>query len=289
MITSLDTSAAKKNEVRGDFGTNFGIGDWVQDRTGIDDPGLALAHDMLFGKPPKVSTEEASTLTAEQDAALKRMLEAGQVAQGAIPAATIDESGLSMEGVEGLRNKVAAEGGAGALGTLAAGSDSDEMRRQLTELMAPLQEEAQEQMKTVGREFSGGAGGFFGSERQAQDQGIQEEFAQAQSKTMAELVGSGQDRALAAGGQLLQSETGLAGTAMEGQTAQLQSALQVALANGNNEQAAAIQDSLNKLKSQELYQDLLGVKGKENIVLNEAGTSGIAGGVLGGVLGGMMG
>ena len=255
----------------------------------IMDTGLASAHDMLFGESPKVSIEEASTLTTEQAAALKKMLEAGQVDQGAIQAATIDESGLSMEGVEGLRNKVAAEGGAGALGTLAAGSDSDEMRRQLTELMAPLQEEAQEQMKTVGREFSGGAGGFFGSERQAQDQGIQEEFAQAQSKTMAELVGSGQDRALAAGGQLLQSETGLAGTAMEGQTAQLQSALQVALANGNNEQAAAIQDSLNKLKSQELYQDLLGVKGKENIVLNEAGTSGIAGGLLGGVLGGLMG
>lgn len=69
------------------------------------------------------------------------------------------------------------------------------------------------------------------------------------------------------------------------QVANLNAQLEAAIASGNNELAAQVQNQLAQMQSQQLFQQLLGVQTKENIVLNQAGTQGQIGSTIGAGIG----
>ncbi len=209
-----------------------------------------LLDQALFGRPASTEVIEGSLLTPEQEEMMKRLIAQGPINQ---------EENLSLAGVEAMRNQIATGDATTALSSVAGRANDPEARKEYFETASqPLVDQAQENLKAVGREFSGGAGGFFGSERATQDENVQSAFADAQAQLMSNLIREDEDRALKAA-------TGL----QAGEQMQL---------------GAAQTTAQNELALQQLYQQLLGVQGKENIVLNQGGTDGNAAGIAGGVM-----
>jgi len=298
------------------------------------------------------NTATAGTATAPEDAS------AGKVNKATIGTPDslvkkVDESGLSLSAVDKLRSELASGKAAKLYGNVADRAADPEARKAYFESQTqPLVEQAQGALKTVGRQF--GEGGFFSSDRQAQDKNIQEAFAKAQGQVLSQLINQDEQRALDAAtglGTLQSTEAGLlsnqlgieAGLAtsqlqsdtstniaqgqldtqtnlanlssgtqlsladldantktelanlgvksdadlatlqaqVQTQVANLNARLQAAIASGNNELAAQTQNQLAQMQSQQLFQQLLGVQGKENIVLNQGGTQGQIGPAIG--------
>lgn len=244
----------------------------------IDDI-LSGAGEFALGKEGSVDTQTLATLTPEQQEALKRALTTGPVQTGAIEGQT-GEAGLALDDVAALRAEIASGQAGQTFGAVAERATDPEARKSFFESqLKPLEETAQESLQTVGRQFSG-AGGFFGSERQAQDVKIQEAFAGAQANLLQNLIREDEDRALTAA-------TGLAGQESQ-QLQALNIQLQGALASGNMEQVAQIQQAQQELQAQQLFQQLLGVKGFENVVTAQQGTQGQLGTVLGAAAGALI-
>jgi len=207
-----------------------------------------MLDELAFGKDPKTSIESRSTLTPEQAALMEQ-----QAMQG------MTEEGLSLAGTEELRNQIAGGTATQTLEGIASRAGDPEGRTDyFKEASKSLTDVAGENMQTIGRDFGSSAGGMFSSERQSADAGVQKALADAQSKMMLDLIRGDEDMALKAA-------TGL----QTGEGMQLDAAK-------STQQA--------ELQRRELLNQLLGITGKENIVLNEGGTSGQAGGILGALM-----
>ena len=257
----------------------------------IFESGVEGLKDFAIGREGEVSTQNLDLLTPEQRQALIDQLSNGPVSSNGVTGLAQDQTrtladgttenasevGLALDDVASLRSKIAGGKAQQAFTDVAdRAGDSDAQAEFFKQQLAPLQEVAQESLQTVGRDFSG-SGGFFGSERQTADEGVQRAFAGAQSKLMSDLINQDQDRAL-------QAATGLAG--QEGQQLQaLQVQLQSALAAGNMEQVAQIQNQQAQIQAQQLYQQLLGVQSSENVVTATSGSNGALGGIIGSVAG----
>lgn len=272
--------ARKGREERAEAGP--GVSKEVSRLTGgraTADPFSQIADEIFLGRDPQIDIVEEGTLTPEQEAVLKALLAAGPQAAGQVTGGQIDVSQLSLDDLANLRASIAGGQASQTFGAITERAQDPEARQEAFEAQSqPLIEEAQRATKTVGREF--GEGGFFSSERQQADKDVAQAFARAETELISKLIREDEDRAIAAATGLTQIDQIQAQLA----TTQLQVELQAAIASGNNELAAQIQNSINQLQSQAQFQQLLGVKARENIVLAEGGTAG-QGGAVGGILG----
>lgn len=257
---------SKRANIGRDVGSIFG---------GVGETVGGGIHDFWMGKDPVVTVGQESTLTPEQNILLQQLIAGGRFNASAVGGAN-NEMGLALDDLAKLRSEIASGKAAGTFGAVADRAQDPEARAQyFKEQSAPLEAAARENLKGVGRGFSDT--GFFSSDRQAADLGVQKAFTDAQAKLMSDIINQDEDRALTAATGLNQVD--------QTQLAALQTQLQGAISSGQMDQAAEIQNQLAQLQSQQLYQQLLGVQGVENIVLNEGGTGGQGGGILGGIAG----
>ena len=238
---------------------------------------LSGGKDFLFGKEGSTDVRSEDLLTPEQRAALNKQLAKGRQIPGSVGGTEIDTSGLSLEALAEHNAQLAQGQAAQTLTALAEGQgpDSDFIR---TNIRDPLTKEAQEAKASIGRE-SAGEGTFFSSDRLSADKNIDEAFATATTQAIADLGRESQALSL----QAAQGLTDINRLEMEGRVASLNAELQLAMKNGDLQQAALIQDSLNELQAQALQQQLITTPTKENIALVTDPTEGAASGILSGL------
>lgn len=235
-------------------------------------------REVALGTPGSVDTQTLATLTPEQQELLKQLIAEGRqeapdistvstpttTEAAPIAAAQVTEPSTITGGSAAGPTDLSSSESAQLFRDVAGGTLSEEDKQSFIEsnIVQPLTKQAQEGLKSVGRTF--GAGGFFSSDRQRQDEGIQTAFADALTREIAklELDLRGQDiqSQLSAGSGLAGLETAELGAEtttnvanlealIEVQKTNLEAELKTAIANGNFTQAANIQNSINEINT----------------------------------------